>query len=190
MPKDAVKFAFWKNAKLRIEPLRDYETTPIQKVILRITQLKSKSPAPLNVFKVFARLGNTFPPYLLFMSNILFKGKIHRQDKELIILRVAWKLKCGYEWKHHISLAQTLGITPQVIESLTFDASELWDEKLRTLIESVDYLLNNQTLTDSQFIKLQHFFNQDQIVEFCMLIGHYVMVAMTIKVSGIQIEDF
>lgn len=122
------------------------------------------------------------------MKNILFKGKINRIDKELIILRIAWKLQCSYEWAHHTHFAEELGINSKVVESITYSTSELWEDKLTTYIHCVDELLQEKTLSTQKFNQLKQYLNDDQIVEFCMLVGHYVMVAMTINTCGIQPE--
>ncbi|WP_162900281.1 MULTISPECIES: hypothetical protein [unclassified Acinetobacter] len=56
------------------------------------------------------------------------------------------------------------------------------------MINSVDALLTDKTLNNTQFQQLKKYFNDDQVVEFCMLVGHYVMVAMTINTCGVQPE--
>lgn len=179
----------WKNEQIRIKPLSLTQSNFVQRFFLKITQFVAKSKEPLNVFGVLARLDRTFPNYLFFMRNILFKGKITRIDKELIILRIAWQLQCSYEWKHHTHFAEQLSIQKNIIESITLDTSELWDERLTTLIKSVDALLTNKTLNNQQFEQLKLYLDDNQIVEFCMLVGHYIMVALTINTCGIQPES-
>lgn len=179
----------WKNEQVRIAPLSLTQSNLMQKVFLKVTQYGAKSEVPLNVFGVLARLDKLFPNYLFFMKSILFKGNIGRVDKELIILRIAWKLQCSYEWKHHTHFAAELGIENHIVESITLDHSKLWDDKLATMVNSVDALLTDKTLNNTQFQQLKKYFNDDQIVEFCMLVGHYVMVAMTINTCGVQPEN-
>lgn len=179
----------WKNATQRVLPLRIKESNLVQKCFLKITQFRTQTPEPLNVFGVLARMDNIFPNYLLFMKNILFKGKISRQDKELVVLRLAWTLQCSYEWHHHEVFAKDLGISDEMIASLTLAESELWTERVRVIIACTDQLIQHKVLSDENFRKLKYYYTDDQIVEFCMLVGHYVMVAMTINTCGIQPED-
>jgi alkylhydroperoxidase family enzyme len=110
----------------------------IQKFFLWITRRGAKSATNLNVFAVFARLGAIFPRYLLFLSHILMKGKISREDKERIILRLAWRVGCVYEWTHHVHMARDLGIADSLIYSLADKSSPLWDEKLTAYVMAVD----------------------------------------------------
>ncbi|CAB1211647.1 hypothetical protein [Acinetobacter bouvetii] len=75
-----------------------------------------------------------------------------------------------------------------MIASLTLAESELWTERVKIIIVCTDQLIQDKVLNDENFRKLKYYYTDDQIVEFCMLVGHYVMVAMTINTCGIQPE--
>jgi alkylhydroperoxidase family enzyme len=175
--------------KPRVGPLPTEQQGLIQKFFLWITRRGAKSATNLNVFAVFARLGAIFPRYLLFLSHILMKGKISREDKERIILRLAWRVGCVYEWTHHVHMARDLGIADSLIYSLADKSSPLWDEKLTAYVMAVDELVAKQRLSNAVWDELSRHLTQDQLVEFCMLVGHYMMVAVTINTVGIQVEQ-
>lgn len=175
-------------SKPRVGPLPERQQGLAQKVFLAITRRGAKSKTNLNVFSVFARLGAIFPRYLLFLSHILMKGGISRVDKERIILRLAWRVGCVYEWAHHVHMARDLGITDATINSLAQESSPLWDEKTRAFVAGVDELVATQRLTDATWQALSRHYSENELVEFCMLVGHYIMVAVTINTVGIQIE--
>jgi 4-carboxymuconolactone decarboxylase len=161
----------------------------VQKFFLWITRRGAKSSTDLNVFSVFARLGAIFPRYLLFLSHILMKGQISREDKERIILRLAWRVGCVYEWTHHVHMARDLGISDSAIYALGEESSPFWDEKTRAYVAAVDELVATMRLSNSAWEALSRQLTQDQLVEFCMLVGHYMMVAVTINTVGIQVES-
>jgi len=173
----------------RVSPLPDGQQRLIQKILLAITRRSAKSKTNLNVFTVFARLGAIFPRYLLFLSHILMKGGISREDKEKIILRLAWQVGCVYEWAHHVHMARELGISDASINSLAQVSSPLWDEKTTAFVTGVDELVAHKRITDSTWAALSRHYSQDQLVEYCMLVGHYIMVAVTINSVGIQVES-
>lgn len=174
--------------KPRVVPLPEQQQGLLQKLFLAVTRRGAKSKTNLNVFSVFARLGAIFPRYLLFLSHILMKGGISRVDKERIILRLAWRVGCVYEWAHHVHMARDLGISDATINSLAQENSPLWDEKTRAFVAGVDELVATQRLTEATWKALSRQYSQDQLVEFCMLVGHYIMVAVTINSVGIQVE--
>jgi alkylhydroperoxidase family enzyme len=151
--------------------------TLLQKLLLTMTRRQAKADHDLNVFKALARLGGIFMPYLLFLRQILTKGRISRADKERIILRVAWRVGCVYEWGHHVHMAAELGIRNEEIRSLAQPESASWDRRLRTFVEAADELVDQRLLSDETWGQLREQLSDDQAVEFCMLVGHYVMVA-------------
>lgn len=172
----------------RVAPLPEQQQGLLQKLLLAMTRRGAKSPTNLNVFGVFARLGAIFPRYLMFLSHILMKGGISRVDKERIILRLAWRVGCVYEWAHHVHMARDLGIGDAAINALAQDSSPLWDDKTRAFVAGVDELVASQRLGEATWQALSRHYTQDQLVEFCMLVGHYIMVAVTINSVGIQVE--
>ena len=172
----------------RLEGIPVARQTALQKLLLRITRRQAKADEDLNVFTVLARLGGIFLPYLLFLSQILTKGRISRLDKERIILRVAWRVGCVYEWGHHVQMAKDLGIRDEEIRSLAESQSASWDRRLRTLIQAADELIDRRLLSDETWALLREQLSEDQAVEFCMLVGHYVMVAGTINTLGVRLE--
>ncbi len=98
----------------RCQPAPVARQTALQKLLLGVTRRRAKADEDLHVFTVLSRLGGIFLPYLLFLSQILMKSRISRVDKERIILRVAWRVGCVYEWGHHVHMATELGVAGEV----------------------------------------------------------------------------
>ena len=178
----------WQHKDVRVAPLPSVEQTLIQKFLLWLTKRAAKASSNLNVFLVLARLGPIFPRYLLFLSHLLMKGRLSRVDKERVILHLAWRLGCRYEWVHHFHMATDLGLSTREILSMADRDSPLWDDRTRSLVQAADELLDKKVLTDMTWAQLRPHLNGDETVELCMLVGHYVMVAMTINATGIQPE--
>lgn len=178
----------WQHKKVRVAPLPNAEQSIVQKFLLWMTRRAAKSGSNLNVFLVLARLGPIFPRYLLFLSHLLLKGQLSRVDKERIILHLAWRLGCRYEWVHHFHLAADLGLSSSDILSMAEMESPCWDDRTRCLIQATDELLDKKVVSDMTWAQLQPHLSADEAVELCMLVGHYVMVAMTINSLGIQPE--
>ncbi|WP_280282291.1 carboxymuconolactone decarboxylase family protein [Pseudomonas sp. BN415] len=148
----------------------------------------SNAERNLNVFLLFAKLGDVLGHYLPFFTTLLFAGRISRVDKEKIILRVAWRVGCAYEWIHHTKLAQLLRIDVDEVSSLAVEHSESWSPRVAAYVRATDELLTSKTLTTEAWNDLRVHLSDEQIIEFCFLVGHYVMVAMTINASGIPVE--
>jgi alkylhydroperoxidase family enzyme len=172
----------------RIAPLPSGERGPLQRLLIRVARIKAKSAHDLNVFVALARLGSIFLPYTLFLYKILTKGRISRVDKERIILRVAWRCGCVYEWGHHRQMALGLGILEAEILSLARVDEPAWDARLRSFVRAADELVERRQVSDESWQLLRSHLSDNQAVEFCMLVGHYVMVAGTINAVGVRLE--
>lgn len=172
----------------RVSGLPREEQGPATRFFLGLTRRASGGDKVLDVFSLLARLGAMFPRYLLFLSHILKGGSIGRADKERIILRVAWRVGCIYEWGHHVPMARELGISDDEILSLAQEDSPHWDDRTRTFLRAADELVERRVLGDDAWQALAAELTENQLVEFCMLVGHYLMVAMTINTCGLELE--
>lgn len=63
-----------------------------------------------------------------------------------------------------------------------------WADRLRALMHATDELVAERRLSDGTWRALRGHLSEDQAVEFCMLVGHYVMVAGTINTLGVSLE--
>lgn len=156
--------------------------------LLGLTRRNAGSETNLFVFTLLARLGRMFFPYLMFLSQVLMKGGISRVDKERIILRVAWRIGCVYEWGHHVEMARDLGLTDEDILGIAMEDNPEWDPRLRALVTATDELLRDRRVSNLALDALRDHLDENQMVEFCMLVGHYVMVAGLINTAGLQLE--
>ncbi|MFF4724143.1 carboxymuconolactone decarboxylase family protein [Streptomyces mirabilis] len=142
------------------------------------------------MFRTLARLGSIFPAHSLFLSQILLRGQLSRTEKELVILRVAWRRGCAYEWAHHVHRAGSLAIPDERIDTMAQEQPTLDDDpRLRALIQTTDELLDSGALTDTAWSRLTFHCSADEAMELCLLVGHYVMVGMTLNATGVQLED-
>ena len=163
---------------------------PLEVLALRISRLRAHSRTNLNVVTTFLRLRRIFFNHLLLVSQLLMHGrKISRADKERIVLRVGWHMGNVYEWSHHTALALREGVSQDEIDSFAKADSPLWSERTRSFIACVDELVATNTLSPQSWNRLRGQLCESAAMEFCMLVGHYVMVAMAINSLGVQVEE-
>jgi 4-carboxymuconolactone decarboxylase len=172
----------------RVPPLTRKERNVFQRLFLAIIRRSSGDPYDYNCFLVTARLGRLFPIHTLLVSELLRGGKISPPDTERVIIHVASRLGCQYEYAHHTRMALEHGIGRNEIESLTEDDDPGWSARTRTLLTAADELLETKNLSPTTYQSLRSELDDDQIVEFCMIVGHYVMAAMMLNVAGCEIE--
>lgn len=172
----------------RIPPLLRGEQGLFQRFFLGAIRRRTRESYDYNCFLVLARLGRIFPVHAMLVAQLLRGGAISPADTERVIIRVAWRMGCQYEYAHHTRMALEHGISRRQIESLTDESDDTWPERTRTLLTAADELLATKNLCGATYEQLRRELDENQILEFSMLVGHYVMVAMTLDVAGCEVE--
>ena len=144
----------------------------------------------VNIFATLGRNKRFFRPWLMFAGRLMPRGTLPRADTELVILRTAINCRARYEWEQHQSIARRAGLTDADIDRLEQGPdAEGWSEQQSAVLAVVDELHANRFVSDAAWEAASKHFTAEQMLELCMLTGHYEMVAMTLNSAGIQVED-
>ncbi|HEX7739622.1 MAG TPA: hypothetical protein VF426_08240 [Marmoricola sp.] len=160
----------------------------ITRLVLRRIRATTKSGSDFNVFLMLAKSGRIFPGHAVFISQLLGKTRISEIEKELTILRSAWRLGAHYEWGHHAHMAGDLGIAPETIAAQADPAPRTCASRIDTLTVVADELLATRELGDDTWAAARRWLSEDELVEACLLVGHYVMVAFALNATRIDLE--
>jgi len=104
------------------------------------------------------------------------------------VLRVAWSLGCAYEYSHHHRMATELGVAADQIAAATTNNLDAFTPGLAALLAAADELVRQHKLSDSGWQALHQHRTDEEALELCMFVGHYVMIAMIINTAGVQPE--
>ena len=113
--------------------------------------------------------------------GILFAAKntISARERELAILRNAWLCGAPYEWGEHVDIGKRLGVTAEEIERCTIGSeAEGWSEHERALIKGVEEFHADHCLSEATWNTLAKTWNDQQLMEFPVLIGIYIATAL------------
>ena len=114
-------------------------------------------------------------------------GVLPRAETELVILRVAHNSDCEYEWRQHVRLATAAGLESDEIERVRRGPGEAsWSRRQRLLLRAADELHVERTISDSLWAELRPLYSDRELIELCMLVGHYEMLAMTLNALGVE----
>jgi AhpD family alkylhydroperoxidase len=144
---------------------------------------------PPNVFTTLARHRTLFRRWLRFASGLMPGGKLPRDDTELLILRTAHNTGCDYEWHHHERIGETAGLTAEEIARVREgpDAPG-WSPRRQALLRAADELHADRTISDASWEPLRAQLRDHELIELCLLVGHYQMLAMTLNALQIQAD--
>jgi len=148
----------------------------------------AKFPAS-NIFDTLVRHPGLFRKWLPFGGKLL-SGKLPARDRELLILRTGWHCRSAYEWGQHVLMARSVGITDEEMARVTEGPqAQGWDPFERVLLTAADELHEDACISDTTWTALAERYDQRQLIEVPMLVGHYHMVAFTLNSLGVQREE-
>jgi AhpD family alkylhydroperoxidase len=172
----------------RIRPGNRREIGLVNAGIVRVLGLATGGRPP-NVFTTLARHHGLFRRWLWFAGGLMPGGKLPRAETELVILRVAHNTECEYEWGHHERLGKRAGLSAEEIARVrSGPEAPGWDERQALLLRAADELHADGRIGDVLWAQLAAQLDEVRLIELCMLIGHYEMLAMTLNSLGVEPE--
>jgi 4-carboxymuconolactone decarboxylase len=173
---------------LRIPPTSPDERDERTEELLA-SMLRRPDGTEMNIFSTLAHHPKLLKRWAAFGGTLLFGGRLPVRDRELLILRTAWLCDAEYEWGQHVGIAQSAGVTEAEIERIhTQEASDQWSETDRALLAAVDEIHESARITDETWKPLADAYDYQQLIEICMVIGQYHMVAFTLNSLGVEPE--
>jgi AhpD family alkylhydroperoxidase len=141
---------------------------------------------PPNIFTTLARHRRLFRRWLWFAGGLMPGGKLRRADSELVILRVAENCACDYERVQHERIARTAGLSAEEVARARLgpDAGG-WSPRQRLLLLATDELHATRTISGGLWGDLRAEFGEVELIELCLLVGHYEMLAMTLNALAV-----
>jgi alkylhydroperoxidase family enzyme len=171
--------------KPRIAPLTDAEFTPEQKEIL-----EPMGGRVLNIFRTLVREPKAFKAFLSWGNYVLSRrNALPEREREIVILRIGYLCKSGYEWTQHVAIGKRSGLNDDEIARLKKGADAGWSAADAALIKAADELHNDQFVTDATWSALKSHFSEKQCMDVVFTAGQYTQVSMFLNTFGIQLDQ-
>jgi AhpD family alkylhydroperoxidase len=173
----------------RIAPGGRREIGLLNTVVVRVAGAVIGREVP-HVFTTLARHRGLFRRWLVFAGGLMPGGTLPRDETELAILRVARNSGCDYEWDHHERIGRRAGLTAAEIERVQTEetAGEGWAPRRALVLRAADALHADGVIGDALWAELAQRFDDRELIELCLLIGHYEMLAMTLNSLRVQLD--
>ena len=142
----------------------------------------------VNIFATLVRHPGLFRRWLPFGGKLL-RGKLPTRDRELAILRTAWLCESPYEWAQHVLIAEAARMTPAEVEAIAAGPDDpSWSAEDAVVLRAADELHDDAVVSDATWAALAGRYDDRQLIELVMLVGHYHMIAFTLNSLGVQVE--
>jgi alkylhydroperoxidase family enzyme len=177
----------------RIVPGTTQQIGRINALIATVIGRSMGTTAPPRIFTTLSRHRRLYRPWLRFAGALMPGGKLPRVDSELVILRVAHNCASAYEWGHHERMGEIAGLTAAQVRSAAAEdagSEAAYDERQRLLLRAADEMHEHRDVSDELWAELSARLSEVELIELCMLIGHYEMLAMTLNALRLQPDEF
>ena len=139
-----------------------------------------------NVFTTLVRHPDLFRTWTPLLEQLL-NGRLPARDRELLILRTGWNCGSEYEWGQHVVVGRRVGLTDEEIGRVRDGPSAAgWDDSASLLLRAADELHVDADVSERTWTELADLYDEQQLVEILVVVGHYHMVAMVL--NSLQIE--
>ena len=172
----------------RITALTDAALTPEQREAL--APVTAPNRPVLNIFRTLAHAPDAMTRFLAWASYILRNNSLPPREREIIILRIGYLCRSGYEWTQHLEIVRRRGMSDAEIAAIKTgaDASN-WSAADAALIRACDDLHARQFISEPVWSALKAHFSERQCMDVVFTAGQYTQVSMMLNTFGVQLDE-
>jgi alkylhydroperoxidase family enzyme len=127
--------------------------------------------------------------WLAFNNILLRASSLDDRQRELMVLRVAWRTRARYEWVQHVRMAARCAITADEIAAIARDLDAgVWTPLEAALLAATDELLDDYVISDATWSRLAAHLDEQQLTEVCFVVGAYTCLAMLFNSVGLELD--
>lgn len=111
--------------------------------------------------------------------------------RELVIMRVAWRTKCMYEWAHHWPMALRAGLRPAEAAAVRdWPAAACFGPADSAVLAATDETISHGAVTDRTWAQLtEHVGDKRVLLEVLATISTWRMVSELLRSLDIPLEE-
>ena len=128
-------------------------------------------------------------PWLRFNNVLLWSPSVPERQRELMILRLAWRTRSAYEWVQHVHLSKRYGVSDDEVGAITRGEYDRFAGVERDLLVATDELLDDYVVSDATWARLAARFADKELVELVFVVGTYTCLAMAFKSFGLALGE-
>lgn len=143
-----------------------------------------------NIMMVMANHPDLGKVYNAWGKHFLMNNTLALRQLELLILRVAWRVKSAYEWHNHVGYGLNAGLSLEEIAAIR-EAPEAgkWDDLDLQVLRATDELIDSGRIGDATWAALIKHYDKRQMMDLVFSIGHYVMTSWALSTFDVGLES-
>ncbi len=172
----------------RIPPLAPADRDERTEALLA-TFRRSPDGPDMGIFATLAHHPKLLKKWSDFGGVLLYGGVLSGRDRELLILRTGFLCGADYEWGQHVVIGKACGLSDDEILMLTKPIDQAgWSAEDAALIRAADELHVDYMISDATWASLVPRYEAKGMIEICMVVGQYHLVAFTLNSLGVELD--
>ena len=172
----------------RIAPLADDEITDVQEVAL--APFRRRSGRLLNIVRTIAHAPDALTAFGKCVDYVFSPdSSLTVREREIVILRVGYLCRSGYEVAQHTRIALAAGLTASDIENIKLGESADWSPADRVLIQACDELVSDHFVSPATWKRLETLYDDGKLIDIVFVATEYIQVSSMLNSFGVQPED-
>ncbi|MCQ4045628.1 carboxymuconolactone decarboxylase family protein [Streptantibioticus rubrisoli] len=144
---------------------------------------------PPNVTRTMANHPTLLPAIQPLIEHVT--GEVlPARERELVILRTAWRSQAPYIWAHHHPAGLLVGLSETEIARVASEDTSEWTLFEAALLTAVDELHTGSVISDSTWKRLAERYTEEQFLELLALTGTYKTLAFILNSSVTPIDPW
>ena len=174
-------------SKPRFAPLSDAEMSAEQKDALA-PQFGAGNV--FNIFRTLARAPKAYKRFMVWGGYVLSdRNDLPPREREIVILRIGFNWKSGYEWAQHVRIGKQCGLSDAEIARIKRGPDDpAWGPLDAALLQATDELTQDAFITDATWARLSGLTDK-QKMDLVFTVGQYTQVSMMLNSFGVQLDD-
>jgi alkylhydroperoxidase family enzyme len=142
-----------------------------------------------NIYKTLMHHPDLFRRWLVFANHVLAKSTLPPRERELVILRIGYLCRAGYEWGQHVLVGRRAGLTDDEIRRIKDGpGAKGWGELDRLLLTATDELHADAHVGEATWQGLVKYLSTQQLMDLVFTVGQYNLVSMALNTFGVQAD--
>ena len=143
----------------------------------------------LNIFATLAHAPKALTRFQQWGAYVLSRrNSLPAREREIVILRVGFLCKSGYEFTQHTRIGLNEGLSADEIARIKQGANAGWSAADAALIRAADELVKDHFISDATWAELSRHFDEKQRMDVVFTTGQYTQVSMFLNTFGVQLE--
>jgi 4-carboxymuconolactone decarboxylase len=141
-----------------------------------------------NMTRMLVNHPDFYRVFIPYVDKLMSQSLLPHRDREILILRTLALCDESYEEHHHVRIAEALGMSAGLVQSVKTGQSAGLNEFDRLLVRAAEELVNDRCLSDKTWGALAKSYDVAQMIEVVFLVGTFTMLSMATNSLGIPLD--